>query len=405
MKKALACIIVLLFIVPITSQEVFKLSSGEGLAFCDNANTHNRGDIWLSGFGRGFYWDNPDGKKGGFPLKIFPSGSLDIGILRYWDASFSTELLSYGFKIPGNFRVKSKITLPNNNKLRLIGLALSGSYTYNFLKDYSSIGGYRNIIAGFSPEGIMYSGGSFELRAISDVEFIKWKSFLPLKFYINIGYRSSMQDMPGAVNYNGSILLPDPKRYAQYIFFSGLEYKGLETDFFVEFYAEAFNSIKELQTIVWIGGEKVSKFPYYLSENPMYLTPGMRIKYSNGVMLMAALPILLSKEKGLTSTSVKNNELTPSDKAQGWTDGFSPFYANWKVTAKMSIPLHLTMSNAEMIRRFLLMKNRSKKQTMDIDEAIDKKDKKKNENKTDEEKMKDDIDKRKQEMMKENLLE
>lgn len=393
---------ILCLVVMVPAQESFKLSSGEGLAFCDNANTHSKGDVWVSGFGRAFYWDNPSVAKGGFPLKIFPCGSIDVGLMPFWDMSFSSELMTYGFKIPGNIRLKTKLTWPNNNKLRLLGFALSGAYTYNFLKNYASFG-FRNDIAGFYPEGVMLSGGSIEWRAIADVELIQWKSFLPLKYYLNVGYRFSLSEMPTGID-NNILINPDPKRYGQYLFFTGLEYKGLGTDFFVEFHAEIFNTLKSMQTVTWAAPLK--RFPIYFSENPMFLTPGLRIKYSNGVMLMAAVPIKMSREKGYPLRSLSLTEKTsPEAMKNGWTDGFSPFYPDWKVVGKMSIPLRFTMSNAEMIRKFLLMKNRGKKQVLDIDEAIDKKENKKDSEKSDEEKMKDDIEKRKQEMMKENLLE
>jgi hypothetical protein len=296
--------------------------------------------------------------------------------------------------------------MPNNNKLRLFGAAFSAAYTYNLVKDYASFG-YRNDVAGFYPEGIMLSGSSFEWRAIGDVELIQWKSFLPLKFYLNLGYRFSMSEMPGATVENGAIVLPQPRSYGQYLFYTGLEYKGLSTDFFVEYYAEVFNTFSSPQTVIWVGdGGPSKRFPYYFSENPMYLTPGMRVKYSNGITLMAAIPIKMSSESGYPLRSLSREEkLLPDAASNNWTDGYSPFYADWKVMGKISFPIHFTMSNAEMIRKFLLLKNRNKKQTMDIDEAIDKKDKKKEGEKSDEEKMKDDIEKRKKEMMKENLLE
>ncbi|MFH0919508.1 MAG: hypothetical protein V1913_04045 [Fibrobacterota bacterium] len=410
MKNIIKSVILLLMAVAIlAAQDNYKFSSGEGLAFCYNANTHNKGDLWLNAFGRAFYWDNPDPIKGGFPLKIFPSGSVDYGILPYWDATFSMELLSYGFQTPGNACLKTKVTLPNNNKLRLFGCALSAAYKYSFVNEYASIGGYRNSVVGFYAEGLMMSGSSFEWRAIADVDFIRWRSFLPLKYYLNVGYRFSMADIPGSAIVNSSVALPEPLSYGQYLLFAGIEYKGLGTDFFLEFHMEILNSFKHEQNIVFFANKQNYKiFPYYFSENPMYLTPGIRIKYANGLTLMAALPITLSSEAGIpTGPAPPSVRDIPRVQGLPWSDGFSPFYPDWKLVGKISFPLHFTMSNSETIRKFLLMKNRGQKQTMDIDESIDKKDKGKGKDaeKTDEEKMKEDIEKRKKELMNEKLLE
>jgi len=90
-----------------------------------------------------------------------------------------------------------------------------------------------------------------------------------------------------------------------------------------------------------------------------------------------------------------------------WTDGFSPFYADWKIVGKMSFPIKFKITSYEMIRKFLLMKNRGEKQVIDIDEAIEKRgEKEKEKGKRDEEEERlNEIEKRKEKMMKEDLLE
>ena len=151
-------ILLILFslIIGLCPVEGYKLMSGEGLWFCENSDTHGKGNLWLNGFGRGFYWDNPTVEEGGFPLKIFPCVGADYGLFPFLDVGLSSEVLSYGFQVPGNLRARLKATLPNNAKLRLFGGALSVAYTYNFLKEYASFG-YRNDHVGFYAEGLINS--------------------------------------------------------------------------------------------------------------------------------------------------------------------------------------------------------------------------------------------------------
>lgn len=393
------------------AQENVKLSSGEGLYHCDNSNTYGRGNIFASGFGRAFYWDNPTGSTGGYPLKAFPSAGIDVGLLEFVDFGFYAELLSYGFKVPGNFKFKLKATIPNNEKLRLIGFAVSGQYMRNFLDNFASFG-YRNSAVGFYPEGIMMLGNSMEVRAIADLELIQWKSFLPLKIYANLGYRFSQEDQPKAsLTVHRVYPRPDtilnawPASYHQYLVMAGLEYKGLTTDFFVEYSLEVFNSFEDRQVIVFTDGNWIKRFPYHFSENPMYLTPGLRVKYASGVSLMAAVPIKLSSEAGPSLKAASGSDImkTLADPVS-ITDGYSPFYADWKIAGKLTIPIHFRMVNPEITRKFLLMKNRKVRQAIDIDESIRAREPGSGAAPTEEEKMQDEIEKRKKQLLEENQL-
>jgi hypothetical protein len=365
MRNMKRVLLPLLVLAGISGTPAFKLASGEGLWFCENSDTHGKGNLWLNGFGRGFYWDNPtDSTGGGFPLKIFPCGGADFGLLPFADVGMSSELLSYGFKIPGNLKLRTKFTLPNNDKLRLFGAAFSATYTYNFLKEYASLG-YRNQGVGFYAEGVMYGGSSLDLKLIGDVEFIRWKSYLPLKFYLNAGYR-----------------MPLDREYAyfdQYVFASGVEYRGLTTDFFLEYQMEVLHGFASPLTVHFTDGNGNHKsFPHYFIENPMYLSPGVRIRYENGITLMAAVPIMklggikLSREVGYPLESIPGwKKIELQKEGKDWTDGFSPFYADWKLVGKISFPLFFRMTNAETIRKFLLMKNKKDRQVIDIDEMMD----------------------------------
>ena len=329
-----------------------KLDRGEGLYFTENSDTYGAGNIWVNGHGRAFYWDNPNVETG-FPLKIFPCLGIDAGILPFMDAGISAELLSYGFAVPGNVKVRTKFTLPTNTKLRLWGAALSLAYKKNFLETPPSIG-FRNQGVAFYAEGLMYLGNSLEIKLIGDADLIACKSFLPLKAFLNIG-----SAMP---------LDRDYAFFDQYTFSAGLAYKGLNTDFFVEYSMEILNSFTSPLKVEFTDWTSTKVFEHYFSENPLYVTPGVRIRYDNGLTLFAAAPLTVSKEVAPPAGSLNSVTRKP-----GYTDGFSPFYTNWKLAGKMSFPIRFVMPGSEMMRKFMLMKNKKEKQTMDIDEEINRK--------------------------------
>ena len=102
----------------------------------------------------------------------------------------------------------------------------------------------------------------------------------------------------------------------------------------------------------------------------MHVAPGIRIRYENGLTLFAAVPINLSREVGYDAGHLTPEEETACDSI--WTDGYSPFYADWKIAGKISFPIRFKITNYEVIRKFLLMKERGEKQVIDIDEDIKK---------------------------------
>jgi len=382
MKRVLSFFLLLLCLTNASGAR--RLARGDGLFFCENANTYGKGNVWVNGHGRAFYWDNPG--EDGFPLKVFPAAGLDMGILPFLDFGIATDVISYGFAIPGDLMFKTKITWPNNTKLRLFAGAFSMFYKINFLEDYPSIGGLRTKDVGFMAEGIMYGGKSMGFRLIGDLDLVRWKSFLPLKGYLNAGYLMSLNR--------------DISDFDQITLSAGLEFKGLATDFLVEIHGEFLKGTTLTKgLLVRMSNGKV--FRHHFSENPIYVSPGIRIKYENGLTLLAAVPLLLSKNKGL-----KIKDLIPDSHVLRYgaiTNGYEPFYADWKIVGKMSYPIRFKVTTAEMIREFLLLKNRKQKQAIDIDEKrgagsdgkMQEEDKKRL----------DEIRKRREEMMRENLLE
>ncbi len=364
--------------------ESIKLVSGNGLYWCEEAATRGKGNIIGSFYGRGFIWDDDS------PFRLFPSISGEYGILSWLDVSLSTEIITYMWSVPGEIRLKVKTAPPLENRLRLFNGALSLSYAHNFNKEFPS-NGWRYVgDLGFSPEGLRYVGGFIDIMTLGDAELIAWKSFLPLKVYLNAGFR-----IPTST---------DLDNYWQMRLFTGVCYKGLITDFFLEYSLEALEGFKGYRVIEFkrsnIGD---FSFPYYFSENPMYITPGFRMKYASGASITVALPILVSQEQGYTASSVRTGEIERTGaKEKGITDGFSPFYADWKLTARLDFPFRYTPVNAEIVRKFMLLKNRKGGGTIDIDEKLKSKS---NTTENDEDRIQDELNKQREEILKENLLE
>jgi hypothetical protein len=70
-----------------------------------------------------------------------------------------------------------------------------------------------------------------------------------------------------------------------------------------------------------------------------------------------------------------NNARNPGDQfydehTRGLTDPFDPWFAKWKIIGEISIPVFYKQTGAEMMRNFLLLKNRKEKQKIDIDERL-----------------------------------
>ncbi len=112
------------------------------------------------------------------------------------------------------------------------------------------------------------------------------------------------------------------------------------------------------------------------SENPMYLTPGGRFRYPNGILLHASIPILLStnwgstKKRGPVDLESYPEERPPEGIGVGSIHGFDPWFAKWRVVLSVTIPLRYRHTAAEMRRSFLLQKNRKRNPTFDLEKRL-----------------------------------
>lgn len=342
---------------------------GEGLYQCASSNTIGAGNTWVTGRGIGFLWGNgPDSAAKVFPFLEFAS---ETGVNNFMSLLVDSRILSYPwnkwFQF-GNVSAGAKFTVPDNKELRFRGYGLECKWLYNSQPQFPSLGGYRVGGTGFAPDGYIVQGNNFQWKLVYDMDFISRYSRLPLKLDFNAGMR-----IPFA---KASYILP------QYLFDAGLAYVGLGFDMFAEYSVEAFNNFLGPQKIVGLDGngaqQRINEVFFW--ENPMYLTLGGRIRYDNGITLSGFIPLLLSTNVGSSMTDadrklLDNSAIKPGDPfydehMRGITDPFDPWFAKWKIVAEISFPLRYNQTGAEMMRNFLLLKNRKLTEKIDIDERL-----------------------------------
>jgi hypothetical protein len=372
MRTRIYCTIAIGILASLTWAQGPKRDRGEGIYQASGSNTAGAGNVWLTLRGIGFVWANKSldtalanasEKPGYFP---FGEISSEIGIVNHASLLFESRLLSYTrnhwFQF-GGLTAGAKVTLPDNKELRLHGLGLELKYIWNSPGDtFPSVAGYRVGATGMAPEGYIVDGGSAQIKCIYEVDCITLYSWLPVKITTNAGLRIPFK--------KGSYVA------SQFLFDSGILYTGLGFDVFAEYSLEAFNNLTGPKEFIGLGHPKME---VYFWENPMYLTLGGRVRYDNGVTLSACVPFLLSGNVGsamtVTDKKLLNDARAPSDRFYaehmlGITDPFDPWFAKWKIVAQASVPIFYKQTGSEMMRNFLLMKNRSEAQKIDIDEKI-----------------------------------
>jgi hypothetical protein len=356
----------------IATGQSMKRDRGEGLYQTATSNTAGADNVWLTFRGTGFIWANKSldtttaraGDKPGY----FPFGevSSEVGLTNYASLLLRSRVLSYTwnnwFQF-GNVSAGLKLTRPDNKELRFHGLGLELEYIWNSTgMMFPSLAGYRVGATGFAPEGYIVEGSALEFRVIYDVDFIKRFSSLPLKFSANAGMRKPFKK----ADYVSS----------QFLFNTGFLYTDLGFDVFAEYSLEAFNPFAGPKPIVGLGHPKTE---VHFLENPMYVALGGRIRYENGVTLFACVPFLLSTNVGSAMTKqdliLLNHASSPGDPfydehARGLSDPFDPWFAKWRIVGEISMPVFYKQTGAEMMRNFLLLKNRKEKQKIDIDERL-----------------------------------
>jgi len=348
-----------------------KRDRGESMYQMTSSNTVGEGNLWITAQGTGFIWANKslDTTKANASQTpgYFPFGqvSSEIGVLPNASLLLSSRVFSYtrnGWFQFGNIGAGVKLTLPDNKELRFRGFGLEVSYLWNYPGDtFPSLAGYRTGTTGFAPEGYVVDGSSLQFKFVNDYDFIALYSWLPLKACVNLGMRIPFK--------KADYVFP------QILFDAGALYSSIDYDFFLTYSLEAFNNFFGPQKITGLGpAGRVMEIAF--SENPMYLTLGGRLRYPNGVTLMACVPFLVSTNSGsaMTQADLLKWNHDPSafadEKARGINSAFDPWFAKWKIVAEITFPIMYRQTGSEMMRNFLLLKAQGTIKKLDIDEQL-----------------------------------
>ncbi|NLP03323.1 MAG: hypothetical protein GX089_12570 [Fibrobacter sp.] len=338
-----------------------KRNRGEAFYKLLNSNTSGPGNIWITFTGVGFVWDDTPSRDDPVVAReqkwfsnfyAFPEIRAQAGIGEFMTFILESRMLSYKFRF-GNLVAGAKFTIPNNKELRLHGFGLDIRFVRQFFESNPTLGG----CIGFMPEGFVVEGTSMDAKFLYELDLLPRISKLPLRGLINAGARIPLRS--------------DRLECFQYLFDSGIIYSGYGFDFFLIYSIEAFNNLTKPLIVSQKDGRK---FAVFFSENPMYLTLGGNVRYDNGIVLSLAFPLLLSRNKYSIMSREDGERLDdgyyPEELKYGVTDPFDPWFTKWKLAASISFPLRYKMTGAEMMRSFLIMKNRRQNKWMDIDNRL-----------------------------------
>jgi hypothetical protein len=349
-----------------------KRNRDEGMAQFVCSNTTGAGNAWLTLRGIGFMWaSKPDPSVPTLPF-IFGEVNSEIGLTGYASLLAASRIISYTWNHwPqfGNVVIGTKLTLPDNRELRFRGYGLELKYIYNTTPNFASLGGYRVGGTGFNAEGYTVEGGNLQFKLIHDMDFISRISWLPLKAGINAGMR---------IPFSKEVSSDRHYVLTQYLLDAGVMWTGLGFDIFAEYSLEAFNNLFGPIRIIGLNSpeEPYRIMEVYFPENPMFVTIGGRIRYDNGVTLCAYIPLLISKNIGSSMTRAdddkwnKDPNAFADERTRGIKNAFDPWFAKWKIVGELTFPVLYRQTGSEMMRNFLLLKNKGGTKKIDIDEQL-----------------------------------
>ena len=366
---------VVLLVIPsdLSAQGKMLRDRGESYHTLVGSNTSGFGDVWVSGRLVGHVWDDEptsldriEGAKQRWVSNIrgFPEAGVNIGLFSNIMFTMDSRILGWGWK-PGWLSGALKWTPLDNKELRLHGAALSLKYIHFFSEGPPTIGGYR----GFMPEGFVVKGGAVEGWVLYEMDLLARFSSVPLRFITNVGFRTPLERSScGQTLFNGGVVV-----------------NGYEYDFFLYYSIEAFNNLFEPKAFFTdaeidpVSGEtlRFKKHLVYFSENPSYLTMGGNFRYENGIVVTVAVPLLLSVNQqsrisrhDQVELDRGNSALFPDEVKRGIKDPFDPWFVKWKVYGSVTFPIRYRSTSTEMLRNYLLLKNRKEERTIDFDQRL-----------------------------------
>lgn len=358
-------------------------SRQDGLQTSMSSSTAGAGNLHLAIYGRSFLWDNAAAQK--IP-PILPHAELNYGLTDYLDVSGGLNALSYVLQ-PGYMYARAKLTTPDNKSLRFLGLAETVELRKVIMDNFPS-NGFRVKTEGFGPEGFILGNDqtitSWKFTTSADLELIRISSWLPFKLYGNLAWEgefaSYVNDENAARVKAGKRKVQIPEQDFSTLPISlGVEMKTYSTDFFAEVEAQPFTAqiMKKIRGDLygraygdWKRFYVVGKsFDVNIREAPAYVNAGAKLKYKNGLELQGGMAWLLSSDRGpeLGPCSAVDNPCQA-----GATDGYSPFFPQWKVFWQIRYPLWFTQPSSELYRSFLLKRYQDKRKRVNLDETLSK---------------------------------
>lgn len=358
-------------------------SRQDGLQTSLSSSTAGTGNLHLAIYGRSFLWDNAAAQK--IP-PLLPHAEMNYGLTDFLDLTGGINALSYVLQ-PGYLYARAKLTTPDNKSLRFLGLSETVELRKSMI-DYFPSNGFRVKTEGFGPEGFLLGNDqtitSWKFTTAADLELIRISSWLPFKAYGNLGWEG---EFASYVNEDNEARVKAAKRkiripeqdFSTLPMSLGLELKTYGTDFFTEIEAQPFTSqimgkiraeLSGRENGDWTRFYMVGKtFDVHIRETPIYVNAGAKLKYKNGLELQGGMAWLLSTDRG--------PELGPCTAVtnicqEGATDGYSPFFPQWKVFWTIRYPFWFTQPSSELYRSFLLKRYTDKRKRVDLEETLAK---------------------------------
>jgi hypothetical protein len=284
---------------------------------------------------------------------------------------------------------RAKLTTPDNKSLRFFGFSETAEIK-KVMMDYFPSNGFRVKTEGFGPEGFVLGNDqtitTYKFTTAADLELIRLSSWLPFKLYGNLGWEgefaSHVNDDNAArvkASPRGAKLKIPEQDFSVLPMSLGLELKTFTTDFFVELEAQPFTAqvMNKIRSDLYgrDGGNYErfqvagKTFDVHVLETPFYVDAGAKLKYKNGLVLQGGMSWLLSAERG--------PRLGPCDAEinacrDGASDGYSPFFPQWKVFWAVRYPFWFTQPSSELYRSFLLKRYADKRKVVDLEATLGK---------------------------------
>jgi hypothetical protein len=224
---------------------------------------------------------------------------------------------------------------------------------------------------------------TWKFTTSADLELIRLSSWLPFKLYGNLGWEGEFDsyinnDNAARVKESRGKLKIAEQDFSLIPISLGVELKTYTTDFFTEIEAQPFAAQIAQKIRADLRGDNgdytrfriVDKvFDVHYLETPIYVNSGAKLKYKNGLELQGGLSWLLSLDRGpeLGPCNDKDNKCIP-----GATDGYSPFFPQWKVFWLVRYPFWFQQPSSELYRSFLLRRYQDKRKRIDLESALDK---------------------------------